>query len=200
MLGRQPCCAHRRPGSGRHSARPEIRYSLPLRGGPGRVVGRRRPRASLDGHRPGVHRALDSPLADPPRHRPPHRPGAACPDRVLDTFMRALPHTLRRTPAPIGAQVQVIVAEGSAGGTWTATATADRWSLAERPTNRSHAAGHRNRLAIVHADHRACRGSVPRPCARRSSARRSRVPDRIHHLLTTLASRFPPSLTSTAAA
>ncbi|MFI6662019.1 maleylpyruvate isomerase family mycothiol-dependent enzyme [Streptomyces sp. NPDC050523] len=51
---------------------------------------------------------------------------------VLDTFMRALPHTLRRTSAPVGAQVQVI-AEGSGGGSWTATATADRWSLTYAP-------------------------------------------------------------------
>lgn len=58
---------------------------------------------------------------------------------VLDTFMRALPHTLRHTSAPIGAQVQVI-AEGSAGGTWTATATANRWSLAEAPSGRPAAA------------------------------------------------------------
>ncbi|WP_030608872.1 maleylpyruvate isomerase family mycothiol-dependent enzyme [Streptomyces sclerotialus] len=58
---------------------------------------------------------------------------------VLDTFMRALPHTLRRTSAPLGAQVQVI-AEGPAGGRWTATATADRWSLAEAPTGRPAAA------------------------------------------------------------
>ncbi|MFI8952235.1 maleylpyruvate isomerase family mycothiol-dependent enzyme [Streptomyces sp. NPDC053750] len=54
---------------------------------------------------------------------------------VLDTFMRALPHTLRRTSAPVGAQVQMI-AEGPADGTWTATATADRWSLAEVPSSR----------------------------------------------------------------
>ncbi|MFF7290851.1 maleylpyruvate isomerase family mycothiol-dependent enzyme [Streptomyces griseorubiginosus] len=58
---------------------------------------------------------------------------------VLDTFMRALPHTLRRTSAPIGAQVQVI-AEGPGGGTWTATATADRWSLAEAPSGQPTAA------------------------------------------------------------
>ncbi|MFB8272122.1 maleylpyruvate isomerase family mycothiol-dependent enzyme [Streptomyces sp. NPDC055955] len=58
---------------------------------------------------------------------------------VLDTFMRALPHTLRHTSAPVGAQVQ-FVAEGPAGGTWTATATADRWSLAEAPSGRPTAA------------------------------------------------------------
>ncbi|MBB5108409.1 maleylpyruvate isomerase family mycothiol-dependent enzyme [Streptomyces spectabilis] len=48
---------------------------------------------------------------------------------VLDTFMRALPHTLRHTDAPVGTRVQVRV-DGPSGGTWTATATGDRWSLA----------------------------------------------------------------------
>ncbi|WP_435226802.1 maleylpyruvate isomerase family mycothiol-dependent enzyme [Streptomyces sp. Tue6028] len=51
---------------------------------------------------------------------------------VLDTFMRALPHTLRDSPAPVGTQVQVTV-DGRAGGAWTVTATPDRWSLAESP-------------------------------------------------------------------
>lgn len=51
---------------------------------------------------------------------------------VLDTFMRALPHTLRNTPTSAGTQVEVIV-EGPAGGSWLATATADGWSLSEPP-------------------------------------------------------------------
>ncbi|MDT0566322.1 maleylpyruvate isomerase family mycothiol-dependent enzyme [Streptomyces sp. DSM 3412] len=58
---------------------------------------------------------------------------------VLDTFLRALPHTLRHTSAPLGAQVQVI-AEGPTGGSWTATATAERWSLAEAASSRPTAA------------------------------------------------------------
>ncbi|MFE7165905.1 maleylpyruvate isomerase family mycothiol-dependent enzyme [Streptomyces sp. NPDC057616] len=58
---------------------------------------------------------------------------------VLDTFMRALPHTLRHTSAPAGTQVQV-VAEGSGGGSWTATATAEGWSLAEASSGRPAAA------------------------------------------------------------
>ncbi|MBH1934308.1 maleylpyruvate isomerase family mycothiol-dependent enzyme [Streptomyces sp. AV19] len=49
---------------------------------------------------------------------------------VLDTFMRALPHTLRDTTAPVGTQIQLVV-DGPAGGTWTVTATGSRWSLAE---------------------------------------------------------------------
>ncbi|MFD0413432.1 maleylpyruvate isomerase family mycothiol-dependent enzyme [Streptomyces sp. NPDC127108] len=62
---------------------------------------------------------------------------------VLDTFMRALPHTLREVVAPVGTQVQVRV-DGPAGGAWTATTvatgtavaagTAPRWSLAEPDT------------------------------------------------------------------
>ncbi|CAM5644815.1 maleylpyruvate isomerase family mycothiol-dependent enzyme [Streptomyces aurantiogriseus] len=54
---------------------------------------------------------------------------------VLDTFMRALPHTLRHTTAPVGTQLQVLVDE-PAGGTWTVTALAGRWSLAEAPGGR----------------------------------------------------------------
>ncbi|GAB2620506.1 maleylpyruvate isomerase family mycothiol-dependent enzyme [Streptomyces capparidis] len=54
---------------------------------------------------------------------------------VLDTFMRALPHTLRGTGAPVGTQIQVDV-EGPAGGVWTVTATRDRWSLAEPAAGR----------------------------------------------------------------
>ncbi|WP_330354335.1 maleylpyruvate isomerase family mycothiol-dependent enzyme [Streptomyces chartreusis] len=40
---------------------------------------------------------------------------------VLDTFLRALPHTLREIAAPAGTQVRIHVT-GPAGGTWTATA------------------------------------------------------------------------------
>jgi hypothetical protein len=54
---------------------------------------------------------------------------------VLDTFMRALPHTLRDTPAAAGTQVQVVV-EGPAGGIWTVTALDDGWSLAEASAGR----------------------------------------------------------------
>ncbi|WP_217238469.1 maleylpyruvate isomerase family mycothiol-dependent enzyme [Streptomyces sp. AC555_RSS877] len=54
---------------------------------------------------------------------------------VLDTFMRALPHTLRNTPAPAGTQLQMVIGE-PAVGTWTVTATADRWSLAQAASGR----------------------------------------------------------------
>ncbi|MFG2732170.1 maleylpyruvate isomerase family mycothiol-dependent enzyme [Streptomyces canus] len=60
---------------------------------------------------------------------------------VLDTFMRALPHTLRHTPAPAGTQLQVVINE-PAVGSWTVTATADRWSLAEPPSVRPAASVH----------------------------------------------------------
>ncbi|WP_432143689.1 maleylpyruvate isomerase family mycothiol-dependent enzyme [Streptomyces sp. bgisy084] len=62
---------------------------------------------------------------------------------VLDTFMRALPHTLREVTTPVGTQVQVRI-DGSAGGVWTVTATGDGWSLAEPDTERP--------AAVVHLD------------------------------------------------
>ncbi|MET9296441.1 maleylpyruvate isomerase family mycothiol-dependent enzyme [Streptomyces sp. NPDC003077] len=41
---------------------------------------------------------------------------------VLDTFMRALPHTLHEVEAPVGTQIQVRV-DGPADGIWAATVT-----------------------------------------------------------------------------
>ncbi|MGW6459836.1 maleylpyruvate isomerase family mycothiol-dependent enzyme [Streptomyces sp. NPDC055078] len=64
---------------------------------------------------------------------------------VLDTFMRALPHTLRTTRAEAGTQVTVAVT-GPVSNSWTATATTTatvttpatatggRWSLAPAPS------------------------------------------------------------------
>ncbi|MFI6288306.1 maleylpyruvate isomerase family mycothiol-dependent enzyme [Streptomyces sp. NPDC051018] len=52
---------------------------------------------------------------------------------VLNTFARALPHTLRATEADRGTQVRLVV-EGPAGGTWTATAGDTGWSLAPEPS------------------------------------------------------------------
>ncbi|WP_328498700.1 maleylpyruvate isomerase family mycothiol-dependent enzyme [Streptomyces sp. NBC_00414] len=63
------------------------------------------------------------------------RPGAAEPQLlhpVLDTFMRALPQTLCRTPAPVGTTVRVRV-PGPAGGRWAAVRHSDRWALADDP-------------------------------------------------------------------
>jgi uncharacterized protein (TIGR03083 family) len=51
---------------------------------------------------------------------------------VLDTFMRALPHTLRHAGAPDGSQVEMTVA-GEAGGSWTVTRERGGWSLRRGP-------------------------------------------------------------------
>jgi uncharacterized protein (TIGR03083 family) len=51
---------------------------------------------------------------------------------VLDTFMRALPHTLRNLTAPDGTALQVIVT-GPSGGEWSCTRSPDRWSLQRQP-------------------------------------------------------------------
>jgi uncharacterized protein (TIGR03083 family) len=47
---------------------------------------------------------------------------------VIDTFLRALPHTLREVHAPSGATIAVTVT-GPAGGTWTCTRGQERWVL-----------------------------------------------------------------------
>lgn len=51
---------------------------------------------------------------------------------VLDTFMRALPHTLRGVTAPEGTSIQVIVT-GPSGGQWICTRAPDRWRLQSQP-------------------------------------------------------------------
>jgi uncharacterized protein (TIGR03083 family) len=51
---------------------------------------------------------------------------------VLDTFLRALPHTLRALEPAEGTTVQVSVT-GPAGGAWVATRTAERWTLTRGP-------------------------------------------------------------------
>jgi uncharacterized protein (TIGR03083 family) len=58
---------------------------------------------------------------------------------VLDTFMRALPHTLRDTAAQAGTRVALTVT-GPGGGTWTVTAGPEGWSLAQDPDGRPTAA------------------------------------------------------------
>ncbi|EME99777.1 hypothetical protein H340_14581 [Streptomyces mobaraensis NBRC 13819 = DSM 40847] len=54
---------------------------------------------------------------------------------VLDTFMRAVPHTLRTVDVPPGTQVRLEV-DGPAGGAWTVTATGTHWSPAEPDADR----------------------------------------------------------------
>ena len=47
---------------------------------------------------------------------------------VIDTFLRALPHTLRDVNAPAGTTLQVTVT-GPGGGDWACTREPDRWRL-----------------------------------------------------------------------
>lgn len=47
---------------------------------------------------------------------------------VLDAFARALPHTLRHTPANTGTRVRLAIS-GEAGGEWTAVRKPDGWLL-----------------------------------------------------------------------
>lgn len=47
---------------------------------------------------------------------------------VLDTYVRALPHTYRDTAAPEGTHIRLVI-EGEAGGTWSLVRNAPRWSL-----------------------------------------------------------------------
>jgi uncharacterized protein (TIGR03083 family) len=51
---------------------------------------------------------------------------------VLDTFMRALPHTLRNLTAPQGTGLQVTVT-GPSGGQWSCIRSPDRWRLQRGP-------------------------------------------------------------------
>lgn len=63
------------------------------------------------------------------------RPGADEPELVqpvIDTFLRALPRTLRDVPADPGMALRITV-EGSAGGTWTVTRDETAWSMADDP-------------------------------------------------------------------
>lgn len=47
---------------------------------------------------------------------------------VVDTFMRALPFTLRAVPRPSGTRLTLVV-EGSSGGSWTVERDRDTWRL-----------------------------------------------------------------------
>ncbi len=47
---------------------------------------------------------------------------------VLETFVRALPHTLRRVGAPAGSAVLLTIT-GDAGGEWLAVRTVEKWVL-----------------------------------------------------------------------
>lgn len=72
------------------------------------------------------------------------RPGADRPELlhpVIDTFMRALPHTLRDVPAAPGTTVMVDVT-GDGGGTWTAIRDPAGWSLGNAEAGHARAAAH----------------------------------------------------------
>lgn len=51
---------------------------------------------------------------------------------VLDTFLRALPHTLRHVTAPEGTSIQLTVT-GPSGGHWSCTRSPNRWRLHRQP-------------------------------------------------------------------
>jgi uncharacterized protein (TIGR03083 family) len=64
------------------------------------------------------------------------RPGLSDPafvGPVIDTFLRALPHTLHEVTAPERTTVEVTVT-GPGGGAWTCTRTRDGWALDHGPT------------------------------------------------------------------
>ncbi|MFI7277315.1 maleylpyruvate isomerase family mycothiol-dependent enzyme [Streptomyces sp. NPDC049879] len=76
-------------------------------------------------HQQQIRDAVLRPGADGPRLLAP----------VLDTFLRALPHTLRGLDAAAGTAVRVTV-PGDAGGRWTAVRGPEQWELrdsGERP-------------------------------------------------------------------
>jgi uncharacterized protein (TIGR03083 family) len=67
-----------------------------------------------------------------------NQPGLSQPEYlapVLDTFLRALPYTLRGLSPAAGTTLQVTVT-GPAGGTWTCTRTSARWVLTRHATAR----------------------------------------------------------------
>jgi uncharacterized protein (TIGR03083 family) len=83
---------------------------------------------------------------------------------VIDTFMRALPRTLRNVTAPDGTVLQMTVT-GPGAGEWACTRDADRWSLHRLP--------HPEPAAHVELDTdtawRLCtRGITPQQAARRT--------------------------------
>ena len=69
-------------------------------------------------HHQQICDATGRPSLDDPRYAGP----------VVDTFMRALPHTLREVTAPEGTAVRVTVT-GPGSGVWTCVRGPERWSL-----------------------------------------------------------------------
>ncbi|MEC3979931.1 maleylpyruvate isomerase family mycothiol-dependent enzyme [Amycolatopsis sp. H20-H5] len=78
-------------------------------------------------HQQQLRAAVGAPPLDTPTWRAP----------VIDTFMRALPFTLREVSARVGRQVSYTVT-GSSGGRWTAVSSPDGWLLDRAtPTSRA---------------------------------------------------------------
>jgi hypothetical protein len=75
-------------------------------------------------HEQQIREATDNVAPTDPEHLAP----------VIDTFLRALPHTLREVRAPEGTTVRMTVT-GAGGGTWTCTRTAERWALHAHPNS-----------------------------------------------------------------
>ncbi|MFI1847541.1 maleylpyruvate isomerase family mycothiol-dependent enzyme [Streptomyces sp. NPDC020480] len=104
------------------------------------------------------------------------RPGATGPELlhpVLDTFLRALPHTLRAHPAHGGATVRVLV-PGPGGGAWTAVREGDHWALRTPATPDGHPATPATAEVELAADtlwRLATRGITPREARRRATVR-----------------------------
>ncbi|MGY0057447.1 maleylpyruvate isomerase family mycothiol-dependent enzyme [Streptomyces sp. LZ34] len=105
-----------------------------------------------------------------------NRPGATEPELlhpVLDTFLRALPHTLRDHPAQDGTAVRVLV-PGPAGGTWAAVREGARWALRTLATPDDRPATPATAEAEVDADtlwRLATRGITPRDARSRATTR-----------------------------
>jgi len=99
-------------------------------------------------------------------------PGHAGP--VIDTFMRALPHTLRNVTAPEGTALQMTVT-GPGAGEWACTRDAGRWSLHRLP--------HSKPAAHVELDTDTAWRLCTRGITPQQAARRARI-DGDHHLAT----------------
>jgi uncharacterized protein (TIGR03083 family) len=105
-----------------------------------------------------------------------NRPGATEPELlhpVLDTFLRALPHTLRDQPAQDGAVVRVLV-PGPAGGAWAAVREDGHWTLRTPTTPDDRPAAPATAEAEVGADtlwRLATRGITPSQARSRATLR-----------------------------
>lgn len=93
---------------------------------------------------------------------------------VIDTFMRALPHTLRNVTAPEGTALQITVT-GPGAGEWACTRDANQWSL--------HRQWHPKPAAHVELDTDTAWRLCTRGITPQQAASRTRI-DGDHHLAT----------------